>query len=1117
MKHINKSNNINFVGYQELKNYLEELFEKEYLEIFAEILILQKKIFFDKIIKNIQNSMVNKYNKDILNNGNYLSSMKLCKNKYEKKYDESLEEINRFLDDYKKSITKENKNDYITNFRKHCLQTDYYARHKCSKNKNMGFFVSIPNYEKINQKNIKRSNVNKTDNNQNSSKYVICMACKKIYLSKKFLTFCSYCDINYLSQILDSNEEQNLFLAVYNNNHCEFSINEKIICSKCGSQLYIDIKSNMLKCLKCKNFKSPNHFERTCNICNAKFESNVLIYNPLEKNELNILIDEALLIKKKAQPKFEHSCEKKINKSIDYFHNKNCNGKIYTYNYNKKEIIICEKCKKLYNYENFIWTCPYCKEIFNQNLKDRKEKGRIIEFPKDIKSMRRNYSTIFKSLNLNKQNTDNTHLKIKSKNLENRNFSQRNELINKEIKIYDNNTSNEKVIKDSIYNDKKINYFSFSVKERQRNPIRIIKNQNNIIQNKTKESENKGNSDKINFETKNNTNYKDDKNKISIFRRYRLNNNIKTLSNQISQNNYEMNSKFNSYITKEKSNQINLKDNKIIVQKKKDEKIWEIQSKQNSIKKEENQKSSMLLKRDNLSIDNSKINIIENNKKVNGKSENNSDATKNFNNNSPRFQIKNYLMNKSEEKYKYVKTENHKNNEKNSDKNIFIKNNQIIDTTQRNNDKNKQKENIAIISVSKREQNNISIKQSSQPPSKNISNFEIKRPIYNSPIKANNNPVIKIDKSSNNFYSSNSDSKRIKNYKFLYNKKSENNIKTESERFKYSNIPKISIKINKPNDIIEPEDIDINKDFPIDDPYLKSHPDLNEEIQNKLKEIMYKNKLPMFNPDFYKIEKKIGEGTHGSIFQVLNIKNMKKYAIKKIFSNDIILLKYIKKEFELVYETEHPNILGIYAIHLKCFDHTSFSFSVLMDLGETDWEIEINQHYDQNKYYTEKELMSILKQLTSGLVYLQKQKKIAHRDVKPENIIIFKNNVYKLGDFGEAKGTKDADKLSTLRGTDTYMSPILYKGLQMGQEDVVHDIYKSDVFSLGYSMLYAASLNHDIINAIRELEKMDDITKELNKKMKPRYSDKFINIILKMINPEEGKRIDFISLDKLIN
>ena len=324
-------------------------------------------------------------------------------------------------------------------------------------------------------------------------------------------------------------------------------------------------------------------------------------------------------------------------------------------------------------------------------------------------------------------------------------------------------------------------------------------------------------------------------------------------------------------------------------------------------------------------------------------------------------------------------------------------------------------------------------------------------------------------------------------------------------------------KSNEPPDIIEPKNIDTKKDFPIDDPYIQSNPEIYEEIQNKLKDIIYKVKLPMFNPDFYKIEKKIGEGTHGSIFQVMNIKNRKRYAIKKIFSNDIILLKYIKKEFDLVYEAIHPNILSIYGIFVKCFDSNTFSISVLMDLGETDWEIEINDHLYENKYYSENELMSILKQLVSGLAYLQKEKKIAHRDVKPENVIIFKNNIYKLGDFGEAKGTRRADKLSTLRGTDTYMSPILYKGLKMAKEDVVHDLYKSDVFSLGYSILYAVSLNHNIINEIRDLEKMEDIEKILYKRMKPRYSDNFINIILKMINPEETKRIDFISLDKLIN
>ena len=46
---------------------------------------------------------------------------------------------------------------------------------------------------------------------------------------------------------------------------------------------------------------------------------------------------------------------------------------------------------------------------------------------------------------------------------------------------------------------------------------------------------------------------------------------------------------------------------------------------------------------------------------------------------------------------------------------------------------------------------------------------------------------------------------------------------------------------------------------------------------------------------------------------------------------------------------------------------------------------------------------------------------------------------------------------------------------------------------------------------------MEDIEKCLYRRMKPRYSDNFINIILKMVNPDENKRVDFIGLDKLIN
>ena len=187
-----------------------------------------------------------------------------------------------------------------------------------------------------------------------------------------------------------------------------------------------------------------------------------------------------------------------------------------------------------------------------------------------------------------------------------------------------------------------------------------------------------------------------------------------------------------------------------------------------------------------------------------------------------------------------------------------------------------------------------------------------------------------------------------------------------------------------------------------------------------------------------------------------------------------------------------------------------------MDLAETDWDMAICERLKTKKNYTEKELVNILKQLESALIFLQRDKKIAHRDIKPENVLIFKNNNYRLADFGEAKAAKFKNKINTLRGTDIYMSPLLYNGLKASKEDVQHNLYKSDVFSLGYSLLYAISLNYDIINELRDLDDEEKIKAIIIKRLKPRFSDNFIELILRMINPNEQSRIDFIGLDKLI-
>ena len=736
----------------------------------------------------------------------------------------------------------------------------------------------------------------------------------------------------------------------------------------------------------------------------------------------------------------------------------------------------------------------------------------MIRVDKDIDSLRRNYSTstrlFYKYLNAMKkkkeevQNEENIKL---VKNCDNDRGTQKN------IKIEDNKKKNNEM------SNKQFNLFNFNIKEREKSPIRILKSQANII--RPKDEKNQINKD-INNLDENKTKYNNDNDKQKyMFRRYK--NNIKTVEEKNKIIN-EDKSKFNNdKILKTPEQLNNINPRKFLLNRKKD--------KLNEIKLDFNfentgkERQQNLFRRGNKINENNRYisntesgNKIKEEKAVQNKKnlEINSFSNKIQNSaNSHKFQIKNYLVNNSSVNNRCLNTENNKNIIKTSIKINQINNNKIDNNINMN--KNEKQENNNI-SLSKRaEKNKIN---SNQIQSGKFQLYDTYKSSEGAPI--NQKKVYPININNNNskysYKSVNNEQKKIK-LNLPYKLNSENDKITKRERVNFLPSPKILIKLDKPPDIIEPKNIDTKKDFPIDDPYIQNNPDIYEEIQNKLKEIIYKVKLPMFNPDLYKIEKKIGEGTHGSIFQVMNIKNGKRYAIKKIFSNDIILLKYIKKEFDLVYEAVHPNILSIYGINVKCFDSNTFSISVLMDLGETDWEIEINEHFYKNKYYTENELMSILKQLVSGLVYLQKEKKIAHRDVKPENVIIFKNNIYKLGDFGEAKGTKRADKLSTLRGTDTYMSPILYKGLKMAKEDVVHDLYKSDVFSLGYSILYAVSLNHDIINEIRDLEKMEDITKILFKRMKPRYSEKFINIILKMINPEETKRIDLIALDKLIN
>jgi len=289
--------------------------------------------------------------------------------------------------------------------------------------------------------------------------------------------------------------------------------------------------------------------------------------------------------------------------------------------------------------------------------------------------------------------------------------------------------------------------------------------------------------------------------------------------------------------------------------------------------------------------------------------------------------------------------------------------------------------------------------------------------------------------------------------------------------------------------------------------------------QDKLNGIAITTDIPSIEESDYTYLKPIGEGTYGLVYLVENNKTTEQYALKKIVCRDYNELIKQKNELELLFSVKHEHILNLLGIQFKYLDETTSAIYVLMELAQNDWNQEIKRRLLAKRYYKENEIIHILKQIIKGFLFLQ-EKNIAHRDIKPQNILLFPNNVYKIADFGEAKFIKNISERSTLKGSELYMSPLLYKGYKFNQHNVFHNPFKSDMFSLGYCVLYAMCLNLKILNSIRELTTMKSIMTNINKYIaQNKYSEKLMNIIFKMIEPNEDLRFDFedlaIELDKI--
>ncbi len=205
----------------------------------------------------------------------------------------------------------------------------------------------------------------------------------------------------------------------------------------------------------------------------------------------------------------------------------------------------------------------------------------------------------------------------------------------------------------------------------------------------------------------------------------------------------------------------------------------------------------------------------------------------------------------------------------------------------------------------------------------------------------------------------------------------------------------------------------------------------------------------------YRLEKKIGVGAHGEVYQAVSLKEQKKVALK-IFYRHLHqeILQYILKELKVISSLSHPNILKVIAFGRGKLGDQMVHYLVtpLMENGN------LSELLKKGRLDVPQSL-KIAIQIAQALDYMHENKFI-HRDVKPSNILLDIDNDAVLADFGIVC---DVDRTQTMAaGTIEYCAPEQMENIPGKKPDPRWDIYGLGITL--YEMLTGINPYHLVAN-----------------------------------------------------
>ena len=179
----------------------------------------------------------------------------------------------------------------------------------------------------------------------------------------------------------------------------------------------------------------------------------------------------------------------------------------------------------------------------------------------------------------------------------------------------------------------------------------------------------------------------------------------------------------------------------------------------------------------------------------------------------------------------------------------------------------------------------------------------------------------------------------------------------------------------------------------------------------------------------------IGKGGYSFVYLVKNVSNNYNFAAKIIPFNgeDHEQLKFFESEIESLSRLDHPNII-------RFFDYFRFLNTMVLIL-EYCKNGSLQHVINQNNFLLVESFYFILTDLIGALLHMH-NKKIAHGDIKPLNILFDSYHRPKICDFGLSVYYTKNDTLYRSCGSLAYLSPeIILKNN--------FNPFYSDIWSLG--------------------------------------------------------------------